>query len=132
MVKSQSFGKTATGGEVTEFILDNGTIEAHFINYGCTLTKLIVSGANGKRDVVLGYDDISGYENNGGYFGAFVGRVANRIKNARFKLNGKEYNLFANDGKNCLHGGKIGFDKKIYEAEIIDEDSVKFSSVSAD
>lgn len=133
MVKKQPFGRTASGAEVTEYILDNDIIEAHFIDYGCILRKLFVHDRNAdERDVVLGYDDISSYENNDGYLGAFVGRVANRIKNAAFKLNGKNYQLYANDGKNCLHGGKIGFDKKIYDACFGDGDKVIFNALSPD
>ena len=75
MIKKQAFGKTADGREVTEYILDNGVISAHVLDYGCTVKNLFVTDKNGeKRDVVLGYDDIAGYENNGGYLGAFIGR----------------------------------------------------------
>lgn len=132
MTEKKLFGTTADGRQVNEFVIDNGTIEAHFLDYGCTIKNLFVTGKDGKRrDVVLGYDDIATYETTGGYLGAFVGRVANRIKNAEFSLNGKKYKLFANDAKNCLHGGKIGFDKKIFDAEF-DGDSVIFTMTSPD
>ena len=65
------------------------------------------------------------------FLGATVGRVANRIKNARFKLNGKEYKLAANNGTSCLHGGVVGFDKKLWKAET-DSDSVIFTLTSPD
>lgn len=132
MTNKRLFGYTEDGREVNEYTLDNGTIEARFLDYGCIIKNVFVCGKDGKkRDVVLGYDDVSGYEKNDGYLGAFVGRVANRIKNAEFSLNGKKYKLFANDGKNCLHGGKIGFDKKVFEGEFVGDDLV-FSTYSPD
>lgn len=130
MTNKRLFGYTADGREVNEYTLDNGTIEARFLDYGCIIKNVFACGRDGKRrDVVLGYDCISAYEENGGYLGAFVGRVANRIKNAEFSLNGKKYKLFANDGKNCLHGGKIGFDKKVFDAEFVGDELV-FSTYS--
>jgi len=128
----KKFGVTEDGRNVYEYILDNGFIEAHFLDYGCIIKNLFVTGKDGRRrDVVLGYDDLSGYEKNDGYLGAVVGRVANRIKNAEFSLNGNKYKLFANDGKNCLHGGERGFNKKVFDGAF-DGDSVIFSTYSAD
>lgn len=132
MIKKQLFGKTAEGSEVNEYILDNGVIRAHVLDYGCTIKNLFVKDKNGvERDVVLGYDDITGYQKNGGYLGAFIGRVANRVANGRFCLGGVEYSLYKNDGKNSLHGGKIGFDKRIFSVR---QDGVRlrFTYVSAD
>lgn len=132
MNEKKQFGITKDGVEVSEYILDNGLIEAHFLDYGCTIKNIIVTGKDGKkRDVVLGYDDLAAYEKNGGYLGACIGRVANRIKNAEFSLDGKKYKLFANDGKNSLHGGKTGFDKKVFEARF-DGDSLVFTSSALD
>ena len=120
MNEKRYFGTSKDGFEISEYILDNGLIEAHFLDYGCIIKNVFVAGKDGKkRDVVLGYDDLKSYEENGGYLGAFVGRVANRIKNAEFTLDGVKYRLFANDGKNCLHGGKKGFDKKFFETKIV-------------
>jgi aldose 1-epimerase len=70
--------------------------------------------AGNLADVVLGYDTIAEYVNGSAYFGALVGRVANRVANARFVLDGKVYHLYRNDGKNALHGGKRGFSKVIW------------------
>ena len=132
MNEKRYFGTSKDGFEISEYILDNGLIEAHFLDYGCIIKNVFVAGKDGKkRDVVLGYDDIKSYEENGGYLGAFVGRVANRIKNAEFTLDGVKYRLFANDGKNCLHGGKKGFDKKFFETKI-DDDSITFTTCSFD
>ena len=132
MNEKRHFGTSKDGFEISEYILDNGLIEAHFLDYGCIIKNVFVAGKDGKkRDVVLGYDDIESYEENGGYLGAFVGRVANRIKNAEFTLDGVKYRLFANDGKNCLHGGKKGFDKKFFESKI-EDDSITFTTCSFD
>lgn len=132
MNEKRYFGTSKDGFEISEYILDNGLIEAHFLDYGCIIKNVFVAGKDGKRrDVVLGYDDLKSYEENGGYLGAFVGRVANRIKNAEFTLDGVKYRLFANDGKNCLHGGKKGFDKKFFESKI-EGDSITFTTCSFD
>lgn len=132
MNEKRHFGTSKDGFEISEYILDNGLIEAHFLDYGCVIKNVFVAGKDGKkRDVVLGYDDLKSYEEYGGYLGAFVGRVANRIKNAEFTLDGVKYRLFANDGKNCLHGGKKGFDKKFFETKI-EDDSITFTTCSFD
>ncbi len=132
MITKRPFGRTADGREVNEFVLDNGVICVHVLDYGCTVKNVFVTDKNGeKRDVVLGYDDIAGYETHDGYLGAFIGRVANRIGGAKFTLNGKNYELFKNDGNNSLHGGEIGFDKKVFESEIVGE-KLYFRYVSKD
>ena len=132
MVTQKVFDKLSNGKEITEFILDNGVIEAHILNYGCIIQSLFVADKDGvKRDVVLGYDAAISYETNGGYLGAFIGRVANRTKDSKFSLNGKSYKLFANDGKNSLHGGQSGFDRKLYNAEVVGE-SLVLTATSAD
>lgn len=132
MTDVRLFGYTSEGKAVNEYTINNGVIEAHVLDYGCIIKNLYVCGADGvRRDVVLGYDDIASYEKNDGYLGAFVGRVSNRIKNAEFTLNKKKYKLCANDGKNCLHGGKNGFDKKVFDAEFVGDDLV-LSTLSPD
>ncbi len=71
------------------------------------------------EDITLGYDALDSYTKPGPYFGALVGRHANRIENAEFELNGTVYHLAKNDGKNHLHGGPGGFDKALWTAEIL-------------
>jgi len=104
--------------------------------YGAAVTELHVPDKDGRlADVVLGFDSLDGYVKGGAFFGATVGRVANRIKNAKFKLEGKDYALVANDGQNQLHGGKKGFDKQVWTAETLDSaegPSVRLTYVSAD
>lgn len=98
---------------------------------GAAVQSLIVPDRNGRFcDVVLGYDTAEEYLENGDYLGAFVGRYANRIAGAKFTLNGKEYHLTANEGKNTLHGGK-GLSKRHFEAHCGDN-SVRFEILSPD
>lgn len=88
-VSGTPFGVTKKGEEVRELTLDNGTISCKIITFGATVRTLTVPGRDGAVDVVLGYDTLAEYEENGGYFGAVVGRYANRIAGGRFVLNGK-------------------------------------------
>lgn len=130
------FGKTKDNKEVNSFIFNNKNgISMEVITYGGAITSLCVPDRNGKiDDIVLGYDNITSYEKGGKFFGAIVGRCANRIKNGSFKINGKEYLLARNDGLNHIHGGIKGFDKVIWDAEIVsnEENILKLSYLSKD
>ncbi|WP_294393363.1 aldose epimerase family protein [uncultured Sphingomonas sp.] len=110
------FGTTADGQVVESITLTNGKgMTARVITYGAILQSVIVPDRNGTAaDVTLGYNDMKGYLAAPNYFGATVGRYANRIKDARFELDGKSYQLAANDKSNALHGGVRGFDKRLW------------------
>ncbi|MBR2382753.1 MAG: galactose mutarotase [Anaerotignum sp.] len=110
----EPFGMTRKGEAVERWWLENknGT-KAAVLTYGATLQSLIFADT----DVALGFDDMAGYEAQDAYVGAVIGRFANRIGAGRFTLNGKTYDLFINNGPNHLHGGKEGFDKKVWRAE---------------
>src|SRR3982751_77321 len=101
------FGATSEGIPVDIFTLRNAAgCEARISNYGGIVVSLKVPDRQGKLgDVVLGYDHLADYLKPNPYFGALIGRYANRIANARFTLEGKEYTLAANNGTNSLHGG---------------------------
>ena len=116
---SEVFGKTPAGEEVRIYTLKNSHgMEARIINYGGIVVSLKTRDRSGQLgDVVLGFDSLEGYLKVHPYFGAIVGRYGNRIANAKFSLNGKEYQLAANDGKNSLHGGLKGFDKQVWKVE---------------
>lgn len=136
-ITTKKFGKTKDRKEVTSYTLTNENgMEAEFIDYGARLVKLLVPDAKGKkRDVVLGFDNVNAYEICSTYYGAFIGRNGNRIGNASFELNGKNYELDKNDGNHNLHSGFVGFDKKIYEAESFEEEgelTLEFSRLSKD
>ena len=99
-------------------MLTNGRITAKVMTYGAILTELHVPDRDGKPgDVVLGFDTLEGYLAGHPYFGATVGRVANRIARGKFTLDGKDYTLAVNNGPNTLHGGLKGFDKVVWKAE---------------
>lgn len=117
-VQPQPFG-TADGKQVFYYILKNKNgIEAKLTNYGATLISLKVPDRNGKfDDIVLGYDDVNGYANGKSFFGATIGRYANRIANGKFTLDGRTYTLAKNDGENSLHGGPRGFYKAVWDAK---------------
>ncbi|MCP3920451.1 MAG: galactose mutarotase [bacterium] len=113
------FGTTADGEEVTEYLLKNDVgMTARVITLGATLRTLTVPDARGNvTDVVLGFDDVAGYESTDNqYFGCTVGRVANRIAEGRFALEGRPYRLATNNGPNHLHGGDRGWDKAVWAA----------------
>ena len=117
---TRSFGQLSDGRRAGLYILRNRNgMEVHLTDYGASIVSIIVPGRDGRRrDVVLGYDDVSGYENGGASIGATVGRVANRISNAAFDLNGRHYILTANNGPNCLHGGRDFYVQRLWQAVI--------------
>ena len=114
-----TFGTLPDGTSVELFTLTNASgAEVRITNYGGIVTAIKVPDRNGKLDdVVLGYDALDGYIKNPTYFGAVIGRYANRIGKAQFKLEGKTYKLAANNDVNTLHGGIKGFDKAVWRAD---------------
>jgi aldose 1-epimerase len=133
-----AFGKTADGTAVEKYTLRNSHgVEATVITYGATLQSLLLPDKNGKvEDVVLGFDDVKGYQDNGTvYFGATIGRFGNRLADGKFSLDGKTFQVPQNDKTNALHGGTQGFDKRVWKAEPSNQDGwvgVKLSYVSPD
>jgi len=109
-------------------------MEVKILNYGGIITDIITADKQGQKgNVVLSYDSLSGYQQKGQpYFGALVGRYANRIANAKFKLDGKEYTLAANDHGNSLHGGLKGFDKVVWTATPAGDSSLQLVYNSKD
>jgi aldose 1-epimerase len=118
MVEKKLFGKLIDGAEVFSYTLKNAKgMEAKIITYGAAVVSLTAPDRNGKfADVVLGYDNLEGYVADKTFFGAIVGRYGNRIARGKFKLEGKEYQVSTNEGKNSLHGGFQGFNKKLWTA----------------
>jgi aldose 1-epimerase len=136
-VQKTSFGKLPDGTEIEQYTLSNskGAV-AKVITYGATLAELWMPDKAGKKvDVVLGFDNLASYAGDHPFFGATVGRYGNRIAKGKFSIDGKEYSLFLNNGPNSLHGGKVGFNRKIWTAEPVDSkhgSSVRLTYVSAD
>ncbi|CAL1540977.1 unnamed protein product [Lymnaea stagnalis] len=132
-ITSDDFGHTQSGQKVTRYTLTNSSgASVKILDLGGIVTEINVPDKDGKLgDVTLGFDKVEDYEEKPGYLGALIGRVANRIAGGQFTLDGKTYNLFINNGPNSLHGGKIGFNKKIWDVSIENEKLV-LRYVSAD
>jgi len=134
----ETFGQTSDGRGINLYTLTNTNgLKARITNYGAILVSLEVPDRNGRlADITLGFDALEGYLKGHPYFGATVGRYANRIGKARFVLDGVEYKLAANNGENHLHGGIKGFDKVVWKPEDLRADDnealVKMSYVSED
>jgi aldose 1-epimerase len=116
MINKQLYGTTAEGKAVEEYTLTNAHgVEIRIITYGGIITSIRVPDRDGALvNVVLGFNTLADYETRSPYFGCITGRYANRIAGGRFTLDGKEYRLATNDGSNHLHGGKVGFDKRVW------------------
>jgi aldose 1-epimerase len=133
----QAFGLLPDGQSVDLYVLTNANgMSAQIMYYGATLVSLSVPDRNGDvADITLGCDSIEGYMAASPYFGATVGRYANRIAKGKFTLDGVEYSLATNNGENHLHGGIKGFDKVLWQAEPFREEEmvgVKFVYFSKD
>lgn len=129
-IKSEIFGKLPDGRAVTAYTLSRGSLTATILDLGATVADLSFDGLS----LVRGYDSLESYYEADGYLGAVVGRVGNRIAGGSFRLDGREYSLFCNNGVNHLHGGKNGFDKKLWRAQphAGDEPSIELSLLSPD
>jgi aldose 1-epimerase len=131
-IKKAPFG-SVDGQNVDIFTLTSSKgIEARITNYGGIVVSLKTPDKSGQSaDIVQGFDDLKGYLQDEPYFGALIGRYANRIGKARFTLDGKEYKLAANDGQNSLHGGRKGFDKRVW-TPVVKGSSLELTYVSKD
>jgi aldose 1-epimerase len=129
-ITHSDFGKSATIYTLT----NKSGIEARITNYGGILVSLKTPDRNGTMaDIVLGFDSADGYiANPGPFFGALIGRYANRIGKARFSLNGVEYKVDKNDGENSLHGGARGFDKRMWTPRELPDGGLELTYLSQD
>ena len=132
-ITKKLFGKLSSGEEVYLYELKNSTgAYVEIIELGGAIRSIFVPDKNGTLgDVALGYDDVAGYETQGKFIGALIGRHGNRIEDAQFELNGKTYVLNKNDGRNNLHGGTVGFDKKMWTS-CIDGEALVLKYTSPD
>ncbi len=132
-IVKKAYGKNKNNQPVTEYTLTNAVgASVSILDLGGTVTRMLMPDKFGiLGDVVLGYDDAQGYIENGGYLGALIGRVGNRIGGATFDLDGKTYPLQANNGPNNLHGGPDGFDQRMFAVEEI-EGGLRLSLTSPD
>lgn len=135
MVTERVFGNLPSGEKAHLYHIENKSgayIEVS--QYGAILVKICVPDKEGRlTDVVLGYDDLESYFVNGCFFGACIGRSGNRIADSRFMIDGQEVKLTPNEGKNNLHSGPDGFEKKLWKASVEEkQNAVTFSRISPD
>lgn len=136
-ITKRAYGITDDGQEITEFTLTNNKgLVLKVINYGCTITSLMVPDRNGvPADIVLGFDQLEGYLQSDQSIGCVVGRYANRIAHGKFSIDEKEYQLNNNLPPHHIHGGKKGFGKVVWDATCIEEEhgsGIIFSHLSPD
>ncbi|MFC9407147.1 aldose epimerase family protein [[Kitasatospora] papulosa] len=132
-VHSEDFSMLDDGTPVRRWTLEREGTLVRVLTYGAVVQSVLVPGRDGDRaEVVLGLPDVKGYETHTGpYFGAAVGRYANRIGGGSFVLDGRTHRLTRNEGDNTLHGGGRGFDKRVWDAEAV-PDGVRLTLVSED
>ncbi|MFD4942807.1 aldose epimerase family protein [Streptomyces sp. NPDC058239] len=132
-LRTEEFGTLADGAVVHRWTLERDGTRVRVLTYGGIVQSVEVPGRDGVRaDVALGLPDLAGYETySGPYFGALVGRYANRIGGACFELDGRTHRVTRNEGRNHVHGGARGFDKRVWQAREV-ADGVRLSLVSED
>ena len=120
MVNRRTFGILPDGAAVDVITFgEQGVFEVQALTYGCIIASLAVPDASGRiANVVLGFERLQSYLNDSPYFGAVIGRYANRIANATFPIDGRVYHVSPNEPPNHLHGGFKGFDKRLWDAEV--------------
>lgn len=135
-VSEKNFGVLYNGKKVSLYTLKAGDLSLTLSSFGAAMVSLFVPSRRfPKEDVLLGYSTLDGYTSNTPFLGASIGRFGNRIGGASFTLDGDTYNLYKNDGENTLHGGRRGFDKRIWSVESYEEDDgvfVRFELESPD
>ena len=133
-VRKAPFGRTNDGAAVEVTTLTNASgASIRFLSYGGIITEINVPDRDGRiGNVVLGFDSVADYEAKSPYFGALIGRYGNRIGGAKFAIDGKEYKVGANEGRNSLHGGTRGFNKAIWTVEPAGDAAARLSYVSPD
>lgn len=130
------FGEV-NGQTVNLYTLKNaGGAQIQVTNYGGIITSLTIPDKNGKfADVVLGFDKLADYISDSPYFGCIIGRYGNRIAHGKVTIDGKDYQLAQNNNGNHLHGGDVGFDKKVWNARTFQTDTgsaIEFQRISPD
>jgi aldose 1-epimerase len=140
-ITTTTFGQLQDGSNVDLFSLSNNNITVKISNYGAIITAIDMPNKNGSiENVVCGFDNLETYlseEYLGSYpyFGALIGRFGNRIANGHLEIDGKTYEMAINNGPNHLHGGAIGYDRKLFAAEVIQNETevgVKLTYLSPD
>ena len=131
-VSKRSFGNISTGQEATLYtIKDKSGMMVKVTDYGASVVSVVVPDRDGElRDVVLGFDNVSGYEFDDNYLGGVIGRCADRVKDGEILINGKRYMLFKNDGNNNRHSGPHTYNKRMWRLADASNNSVSFELIS--
>lgn len=132
-MQTRDFGKLADGRPATLYTLraENG-MEVDLLDYGAAVVSVRLPSAGGPCDVVLGFDSAAGYEQTAYYLGGTIGRYAGQVARCTFTLNGKTYHLFNNDHGNSMHGGRNGFNRRLFSAAALGDDGILFYYPSPD
>lgn len=133
-MNKKSFGTTSKGTEASLYEISNAKgMRVLVTDFGATVVSIFVKDKEGnERDVILGYDDVKSYEKETCYFGATVGRYANRISDAKIVIDGTEYKLEANDNENNLHSGSNGTSERFWTVKDQKDDEITFEIEDAD
>lgn len=133
-MSKKAFGTTSKGVEASLYEISNGGgLRVLLTDYGASVVSIFVKDKDGnERDVILGYDNVKSYEKEYSYFGATVGRYANRISDAKINIEGVEYKLEANDNENSLHSGSNGFSKRFWTVKEQKADEITLGIEDAD
>jgi aldose 1-epimerase len=135
-IRKDPFGTTPDGVEVDVYTFSNGRVTISMLTWGATIQRVETPDRRGKtKNISLGFDNLPDYAALSPYFGSTIGRYGNRIAKGRFTLDGQTYQIPVNNGENALHGGTIGFDKKVWKATVVQTDDVvgvTFGYVSPD
>jgi len=132
-MRTEPFGTTADGAAVTRHTLTRGDLRVQVLDYGGIVSRIDVPDRRGRvANVVLGAADLAGYVASDAHFGALIGRYANRIARGRFSLDGAVHQLPRNQGRNTMHGGPEGFDRRVWRVEAADAASLTLAYRSAD
>jgi aldose 1-epimerase len=125
-VQKDRFGVLPDGRKIYRYTLKNRNgISAEILTFGCRIYRLFVPNRNGKSEnVVLGHKTLAEYNRDDDFFGAVVGRCANRISGAEFQMGGKTYHLAKNEGRNSLHSAPGGYQSRVWNAEAVDESDI--------
>lgn len=130
---AQTFGETKDGSPVSRYRLARPRLRVDILDYGGVISRIDTPDREGNwANVVLGASNVAGYEASDAHFGAIIGRYANRIAGGRFHLDGREYRLPLNAGRNTMHGGTRGFDRRIWQVIRADDASLVLGYRSVD
>ncbi|KQP95112.1 aldose epimerase [Methylobacterium sp. Leaf113] len=132
-MQAEPFGTTGAGDPVTRHTLERGDLRVQILDYGGIVSRIDVPDRTGRRaNVVLGAADLAGYAASDAHFGAVIGRYANRIAGGRFHLDGRSYDLPRNEGRNTMHGGPEGFDRRVWRVTAAEAASLTLTYRSPD